>query len=171
MTRRCLSLNDAKPKRLRASEQRPVLARFSRGHSTSHVGRRRGEPMHGMENRVQVPVQAPGPLPPHVIQLALGCGLNRKRHHGGSRSRSRALSRVMTRPSRNPRRAYNADGCEIRPMSLGNMREHGVRSVLAICQEASCGHSGSVNADDLPDDFPEPMWFCACDARCAARAT
>jgi hypothetical protein len=33
----------------------------------------------------------------------------------------------MTRPPRNPRRAYDADGREIRPMSLGNMREHGVR--------------------------------------------
>ena len=41
-------------------------------------------------------------------------------------------------------------------MSLGNMREHGVRSVLAICQESSCGHSGSINVDDLPDDFPVP---------------
>jgi hypothetical protein len=62
----------------------------------------------------------------------------------------------MTRPSRNPRRAYDADGNEIRPMSLRNMREHGVRSVLAICQEASCGHSGSINVDSLPDSFPVP---------------
>ena len=30
---------------------------------------------------------------------------------------------------RNPRRAYDADGREIGPMSLANMREHGVRSV------------------------------------------
>jgi hypothetical protein len=56
----------------------------------------------------------------------------------------------MTRPPRNPRRAYDADGNEIRPMSLGNMREHGVRSVLAICQESSCGHSASINVDSLP---------------------
>jgi hypothetical protein len=62
----------------------------------------------------------------------------------------------MTRPPRNPRRAYGADGNEIRPMSLGNMREHGVKSVLAICQETSCGHSGSINVDNLPDDFPVP---------------
>jgi hypothetical protein len=47
----------------------------------------------------------------------------------------------ITRPSRNPRRAYDAEGRPIQAMSLGNMREHGVRSVLAICQEASCGHS------------------------------
>jgi hypothetical protein len=31
----------------------------------------------------------------------------------------------MTRPPCNPRRAYDADGNDIRPMSLGNMREHG----------------------------------------------
>jgi hypothetical protein len=36
------------------------------------------------------------------------------------------------------------------------MREHGVRAVLAICQESSCGHSGSMNVDAFPDDFPVP---------------
>ena len=41
-------------------------------------------------------------------------------------------------------------------MTLGNMREHGVRSVAAHCQEPTRGHSGSVNADHLPDDFPVP---------------
>lgn len=76
----------------------------------------------------------------------------------------------MTRPPRNPRRAYDADGNEIRPMSLGNMREHGVRSVLAICHRTSCGHSGSVNVDALPDDFPVPnvslrLRCSACDSR------
>jgi hypothetical protein len=62
----------------------------------------------------------------------------------------------VTRPPRNPRRAYDHDGREIPPMSLGNMREHGVRSVAAICQVPSCGHSGSVNVDHLPHDFPVP---------------
>jgi hypothetical protein len=32
------------------------------------------------------------------------------------------------------------------------MREHGVRAVLAICHEASCGHY----VDDLRDAFPVP---------------
>ena len=62
----------------------------------------------------------------------------------------------VTRPPGNPRRAYDADGNEILPMSLRNMREHGVRDVLAICQQASCGHSGSINVDHLPDSFPVP---------------
>src|SRR5215211_3453396 len=35
----------------------------------------------------------------------------------------------------NPRRAYDADGREIPPMTLANMREHGVRSVAAHCRK------------------------------------
>ncbi len=41
-------------------------------------------------------------------------------------------------------------------MTLGNMREHGVRSIAAHCQVVGCGHSGSLNVDNLPDDFPVP---------------
>ena len=62
----------------------------------------------------------------------------------------------MTRPPRNPRRAYDHNGCEIPPMTRGNMREHGLRSVAAHCQEPSCDHSASVNVDGLPDSFPVP---------------
>jgi hypothetical protein len=51
-------------------------------------------------------------------------------------------------------------------MPLGNMREHGVRSVAAICQELACGHSGSVNVDNLPDDLPVPN--VALRLRCSA---
>ena len=45
----------------------------------------------------------------------------------------------MTRIPRNPRPAYDHEGREIPPMTLGNMREHGVRAVLATCQETGCG--------------------------------
>jgi hypothetical protein len=41
---------------------------------------------------------------------------------------------VYDTPPPNPRRAYDHDGREFSPMTLGNMREHGVGSVLAICQ-------------------------------------
>jgi hypothetical protein len=41
-------------------------------------------------------------------------------------------------------------------MSLRNMRQHGVRAVLASCQEASCGPAGSISVDDPPDDFRVP---------------
>ena len=56
--------------------------------------------------------------------------------------------------SRNPRRAYDADGKEMEPMSLANMREHGVRSVDATCED--CKREATVNVDKLPDDMPAP---------------
>src|SRR5919202_116070 len=62
--------------------------------------------------------------------------------------------RAVARSPRNPHRAYDADGREIPPMTLATMREHGVRSVAAECQEIGCGHAGSVNVDHLPDDGP-----------------
>jgi hypothetical protein len=62
----------------------------------------------------------------------------------------------MSHHPRDPRRTYDHDGREIPPMGLGNMRQHGVRAVLASYQEASCGHTASINVDNLPDDFPVP---------------
>jgi len=52
----------------------------------------------------------------------------------------------MIGPVRNPRQAYGAEGREIEPMTLANMREHGVRAVEASCQEIGCGHEGSSGA-------------------------
>jgi hypothetical protein len=57
---------------------------------------------------------------------------------------------------RNPRRSYDKDGNEIEPMSLQVMREHGARSVEAICQRQGCGHESSINVDGWPDDMPVP---------------
>ena len=51
-------------------------------------------------------------------------------------------------PGRNSRRAYQ-DGREIEPMSLGNMRAQGVRSVWAECE--SCRHEAAVNVDRFAD--------------------
>ncbi len=39
-------------------------------------------------------------------------------------------------------------------MPLSNMREHGVRSVDATCQD--CKHEATVNVDGLPDELPVP---------------
>jgi hypothetical protein len=44
---------------------------------------------------------------------------------------------------RNPRRAYDSAGNEIEPMSLANMRAHGVRSVDAECRD--CKREAVVN--------------------------
>jgi len=62
----------------------------------------------------------------------------------------------LARSPRNPRRASDKDGNEIPPMTLANMREHGLRSVEASCQEIGCQHEGSVNVDDRPGNFPIP---------------
>jgi hypothetical protein len=39
-------------------------------------------------------------------------------------------------------------------VSTGRQADEG--ESLTICQEASCGHSGSINVDSLPDSFPVP---------------
>ncbi len=60
----------------------------------------------------------------------------------------------MPRPGRNPRRAYDSDGAEIAPMTLANMRAHGVRSIAAECRD--CQHEATVSAEGLPDDLLVP---------------
>ena len=50
---------------------------------------------------------------------------------------------------RNPRRAYDRQGNEMEPMSLGNLRAQGVRSVWAECE--SCRHEAVVNVDRFED--------------------
>jgi hypothetical protein len=57
---------------------------------------------------------------------------------------------------RNPRRAYDEHGTEIPPMTLGNMRAHGVRSIDAHCEAIGCGHASTLNVDGLPDELPVP---------------
>ena len=40
------------------------------------------------------------------------------------------------------------------PMSLANMRQNGIRSVIASC--ANCGRSADVNVDTLPETLTVP---------------
>jgi hypothetical protein len=40
------------------------------------------------------------------------------------------------------------------PMTLGNMRQNGVRAVIATCQ--ACGHKADVNVDVLPETIVVP---------------
>ena len=49
-------------------------------------------------------------------------------------------------------------------MTLGNMREHGVRSVDATCE--ACQHEAAINVDTLPDAVYVPD--VALKLRCAA---
>lgn len=54
------------------------------------------------------------------------------------------------------------------PMDLANMRQNGVRSLLAWCLD--CGHEATVNVDHLPGhlavpSFAERMKCSACGSR------
>jgi hypothetical protein len=42
------------------------------------------------------------------------------------------------------------------PMTLGNMRANGVRTIAAYCQSSNCYHSGVVSVSDLSDDVEVP---------------
>jgi hypothetical protein len=44
----------------------------------------------------------------------------------------------------------------IEPMTLGNMRELGVRSLFVSCWQ--CHHQAVVSADAWPDDIPVPIF-------------
>ena len=58
------------------------------------------------------------------------------------------------KPRRNPRRAYDAEGREIAPMTLANMRENGVGSIQATCE--ACTHEATVDVSGLPEDVFVP---------------
>ena len=44
------------------------------------------------------------------------------------------------------------------PMTLGNMRANGVRTLAAWCSGRGCGHHGVVDVERYGDDVPVP-WF------------
>ena len=52
------------------------------------------------------------------------------------------------------RRARDRDGKVIEPMTLANMRENGVHSVVATC--AKCRHEGVLDVQRWPADTPVP---------------
>jgi hypothetical protein len=58
--------------------------------------------------------------------------------------------------SRNPRYAYDGEGTEVPPMTLGDMRAQGIRSIDAFCQAIGSGHEATIASDGLPDDLPVP---------------
>ena len=45
---------------------------------------------------------------------------------------------------------------KIEPMTLGNMRENGVRSLLVYCN--TCHHSGIVDVERFPDHLKVPSF-------------
>ena len=59
-------------------------------------------------------------------------------------------------PPRNRRRAYDADGNEIPPVTVGQSLADGYRTVMAYCDAASCGHGAQVPLQGWPSDLPVP---------------
>ena len=57
----------------------------------------------------------------------------------------------VPRHHRNPRRAYEADGREITPADIRNIRENGATALTATC---ACGHEAEVPLDRFsPETF------------------
>jgi hypothetical protein len=48
------------------------------------------------------------------------------------------------------------DDESIRPMTLGNMRQNGVRGLFVTCLR--CGYHTEINVDAWPDDVPVPSF-------------
>jgi hypothetical protein len=62
----------------------------------------------------------------------------------------------MSKPPRNPRRAYNEDGSEIPPATVGSTKAQGMSTVSAFCQATGCDHDAVVPLDGWPDQTPIP---------------
>lgn len=56
----------------------------------------------------------------------------------------------------NPRRADDGQGNEIPPMTLGEMRVHGIRSTDGWCEAIGCGHGSTLDVDGLRHELPVP---------------
>jgi hypothetical protein len=60
------------------------------------------------------------------------------------------------RTARNPRRAYDANGNEIPPVTVGQSLADGYRTVMAYCEAHDCGHGAEVPLKGWPADLPVP---------------
>jgi hypothetical protein len=58
--------------------------------------------------------------------------------------------------NRNPRRAYDEQGNEIQPITVGWLRKQDMHSVAAYCEATSCGHTATLPIDGMPDELPVP---------------
>ncbi|GJE00011.1 hypothetical protein [Methylobacterium isbiliense] len=57
---------------------------------------------------------------------------------------------------RNPRRAYDREGREIAPPTIGSLREQGETTAAVFCHARECGHSAVISTDRFPADMPFP---------------
>ncbi|WP_230532185.1 hypothetical protein [Microvirga roseola] len=61
----------------------------------------------------------------------------------------------MSHP-RNPRRAYDADGSETPPVTVGQGLADGYRTLMVYCEAHNCGHGAEVPLKDRPPHLPVP---------------
>ena len=60
------------------------------------------------------------------------------------------------RAVRNPRRAYDEHGNEIRPVTVRQSLADGYRTVMTYCEAHNCGHGAEVPLKRWPPDLPVP---------------
>jgi hypothetical protein len=58
--------------------------------------------------------------------------------------------------ARNPRRAYDENGNEIRPSTVGRSVSQGFRTVMAYCEAHNCRHGGEVPLKGWHPELPVP---------------
>ena len=57
---------------------------------------------------------------------------------------------------RNPCRAYDREGWEIAPTTIGFLREQGDTTAGVHCHARGCHHSAVISTDRFPADLPFP---------------
>ena len=57
---------------------------------------------------------------------------------------------------RTPRRAYDREGGEIAPPTVGSLRQQGETTAAVFCHARDCGHHAVVSTDRFPADLPFP---------------
>jgi hypothetical protein len=57
---------------------------------------------------------------------------------------------------RNPRRAYDENGNEIPPVTVGESLADGYKTVMAYCEAPGCSHDAVVPLEGWPLDLPVP---------------
>lgn len=62
----------------------------------------------------------------------------------------------MSHPPRNPRWAYDENGEEIQPATVGSSLADGYKTVMAYCEAGGCFHEAEVPLESWPLDLPVP---------------
>jgi hypothetical protein len=94
------------------------------------------------------PIKPPPDLLPDLRRLRL--------IEGGASSPATRPPGHVPRSARNPRRAYDQDGREIRPVTIAAARAQGVAGVTVYCQELGCAHEARIDVSSWPGEIFVP---------------